>query len=279
MNGQQPDGTYRVEKIEKPQLHVSALGMKCMEAFRRRYIMGEKIPPGVRMIVGTGTHRGVDADMKHKIETGELLPLDAVTDATRDGLNAAWEREGVTLEPEELARGMKLIRGEAVDKAVRLVKLHHTETAPKIKPIHAERAWSLEIAGKPFDFVGQIDIQEEGAVRDTKTSAKTPSADCAEKSLQLKAYAMAVKALDGKIPEKVSLDYLIDNKTPKAATFYYAPDAEDFSLVLNRLDTVAYAMEKGVFVPVEPDHWCCDPKWCGYFDSCKYVRRPKQFAV
>lgn len=279
MNVQQPDGAYRVEKIEKPQLHVSALGMKCMEAFRRRYIMGEKIPPGVRMIVGTGTHRGVDADMKHKIETGELLPLDAVTDATRDGLNAAWEREGVTLEPEELARGMKLIRGEAVDKAVRLVKLHHTETAPKIKPIHAERAWSLEIAGKPFDFVGQIDIQEEGAVRDTKTSAKTPSTDCAEKSLQLKAYAMAVKALDGKIPEKVSLDYLIDNKTTKAATFDYAPDAEDFSLVLNRLDTVAYAMEKGVFVPVEPDHWCCDPKWCGYFDSCKYVRRPKQFAA
>lgn len=279
MNGQQPDGTYRVEKVAKPQLHVSALGMKCMEAFRRSYIMGEKIPPGVRMIVGTGTHRGVDANMKHKIETGELLPLDAVTDATRDGLNAAWEREGVTLDPDELARGMKLIRGEAVDKAVRLVKLHHAETAPKIKPIHAERAWSLEIAGKPFDFVGQIDIQEANGIRDTKTAAKTPSEDCAEKSLQLKSYAMAVKALDGKIPEKVSLDFLIDIKTPKAKTFDYAPDAEDFSLVLNRLDTVAYAMEKGVFVPVEPDHWCCDPKWCGYYSTCKYVRRPKQFAA
>jgi len=279
MNGQQPDGTYRVEKGAKPQLHVSSLGMKCMEQFRRRYILGDKIPPGVRLIVGTGTHKGVDADMKHKIATGELLPLDAVTDATRDGLNAAWEKEGVTLEPDELARGMKIIRGEAVDKAVRLAALHHKETAPKIQPIHAERSWSLEIEGKPFDFVGQIDIQEADMVRDTKTSAKTPSADCAEKSLQLKAYAMAVQALDGKLPKSVHLDYLIDTKQAKAATFDYAPDPEDFDLVLNRLDTVAYAMERGVFVPVEPDHWVCSEKYCGYYSTCKYVRRPKQFAA
>jgi hypothetical protein len=279
MNGQQPDGTYRVEKTEKPQLHVSALGMKCMEAFRRRYIMGEKIPPGVRMIVGTGTHRGVDADMKHKIETGELLPLDAVTDATRDGLNAAWEREGVTLEPEELARGMKLIRGEAVDKAVRLARLHATETAPAINPTHAERPWSLEIKGYPFDLVGRIDIQEADGIRDTKTSGKTPGADCAEKSLQLKAYALAVSRIDGRIPARVTLDYLIDAAAPKAKSFSHQPDAEDFRVVLARVQIIAAAMQAGIFVPVEPDHWCCSAKWCGYFESCRYARRPKQFAA
>jgi hypothetical protein len=264
MLGEQIDGTFKVEKVKKPQLHVSALGMLCMEQFRRRYIEKEIIPPGVALIVGTGTHKGVDVNMHHKIATGQLLPVDAVADAARDGVNQAWDRDGVKLEAEEIAKGIKAVRGEAVDKAVRLATLHHKERAPKILPIHAERPWSLEINGYPLDLVGRLDIQEADSVRDTKTSGKTPAATCAERSLQLKAYALAVKILDGKAPSKVFLDYLIDTKTPKSESFSHEPDFEDFQAVLNRIEVIAAAMEKGVFVPVEPTHWCCDPKWCGY---------------
>jgi hypothetical protein len=262
----------------KPQLHVSALGMKCMEQFRRRYIEREVIPPGVALIVGTGTHKGVDVNMHHKMATGELLPEDAVADAARDGVNLAWDG-GVKLEPEELQRGMKIVRGEAVDKAVRLAKLHHREKAPQINPIHAERPWALEIEGYPIDLVGRLDIQEADTVRDTKTSGKTPADTCAQKSLQLKAYALAVKILDGKPPSRVFLDYLIDTKTPKSATFGHEPDAEDFQAVLNRLEVIAAAMKAGVFVPVEPDHWACSERFCGYHSTCRFVCRPRLFAV
>ncbi|HSW40818.1 MAG TPA: PD-(D/E)XK nuclease family protein [Acidobacteriota bacterium] len=263
----------------KPQLHVSALGMKCMEAFRRRYIEREVIPPGVALVVGTGTHRGVDVNMHYKIETGDLLPIEAVADAARDGVNHAWEKDGVKLEPDEVARGVKAVRGEAIDKAVRLATLHAKEKAPRIFPIHAERPWSLEIKGYPLDLVGRLDIQEADTVRDTKTSGKTPSEDVAEKSLQLKAYALAVQVLDGKAPGKVFLDYLIDTKTPKTATFEHSPDIDDFQAVLNRVEVISMAMTRGVFVPVEPDHWCCSEKFCGYWNTCKYIRRPKQFAA
>jgi RecB family exonuclease len=273
-----PDGTLTVQKIQKPQLHVSALGMLCMEQFRRRYIEKEIIPPGVALIVGTGTHKGVDVNMQHKIQTGELLQAEQVADAARDGVNVAWE-QGVKLEPEELQKGIKLVRGEAVDKAVRLATLHHKEKAPRINPIHAERPFTLEIAGYQFDLAGRIDLQEADSVRDTKTSGKTPAATCAERSLQLKAYALAVKVIDGKAPSKVFLDYLIDTKTPKSESFSHEPDFEDFQAVLNRIEVIAAAMEKGVFVPVEPTHWCCDPKWCGYYATCRYIRRPKQFAA
>lgn len=264
--------------FRKPQLHVSALEMKCMEAFRRRYIENEIIPPGVALIVGTGTHKGVDVNMRHKIETGSLLEVDAVADAARDGVNEAWQR-GVKLEPEEARLGIKVVKGQAVDKAVRLATVHYREKAPKINPIHAERPWTLEINGYPLDLAGRIDIQEPDSVRDTKTSAKTPAAYCAERSLQLKAYALAVKILDGKAPRKVFLDYLIDTKTPKSESFDHEPDGEDYQAVLNRIEVIASAMERGVFVPVEPTHWCCDPKWCGYYPTCRYIRRPKQFAA
>jgi hypothetical protein len=273
-------GELHVEKVvQKPQLHVSALGMMCMEAFRRRYMEGESIPPGIALIVGTGTHKSVDANMHHKIETGELLATDAITDAARDGVNQAWDKDGVKLEPEELQLGIKVVRGQAVDKAVRLATIHHKEKAPRINPTHAERPWTLEIKGYPLDLAGRIDIQEADSVRDTKTSGKTPAENCAQKSLQLKAYALAVRILDGKAPSKVFLDYLIDTKVPKSASFEHEPDSEDFQAVLNRIEIIAMAMQHGVFVPVEPTHWCCDPKYCGYYQTCRYIRRPKQFAA
>lgn len=273
-----PDGTLTVQKIEKPQLHVSALEMKCMEAFRRRYLMNESIPPGIAAIVGTGTHKGIDRNMRHKIETGNLLELDVVADAARDGVNAAWER-GVKLEPEEASLGIKVVKGKAVDKAVRLVTVHHREKAPRINPIHAERSFTLEINGYPLDLAGTIDIQEATAIRDTKTSGKTPAANCAERSVQLKAYALAVWRIDGKMPSQAFLDYLIDTSKPKSESFAHEPNEEDFQAVLNRIEVIATAMKEGVFVPVEPTHWCCDPKWCGYYSTCRYVRRPKQFAI
>jgi hypothetical protein len=263
----------------KPQLHASALEMKCFEAFRRRYIEHEIIPPGVALVVGTGTHRSVERDLSHKIETGELLPAEAVKDHARDGVNQAWEG-GVRLDPEELQKGMKAVKGEAVDKAVRLSILHHGYLAPSLTPTHVERQWSLEIPGYPVDLVGRIDIQEgRSAIRDTKTSGKTPAMDCAEKSVQLKAYALAVKTIDGHEAELVALDYLIDTKIPKIQTCQAKPDAEDYLALLARVESVCLAMEKGVFIPVEPTHWCCHPKWCGYFESCRYVRQPKQFAA
>ena len=147
-------------------------------------------------------------------------------------------------------------------------------------PTAVERKWALELTGYPMDLVGTIDICEgTTAIRDTKTSGKTPSANCADRSLQLKAYALAVWKIDGKIPDGAFLDYLIDNAVPKIASFASEPTKEDFTVLLSRIETLTLAMEKGIFVPVEPTHWCCDPKWCGYYPSCKYVRRPKQFSI
>ena len=281
MLGEQPNGTLVVERMElkKPQLHVSALEMKCPEAFRRRYMENEVIPPGVALIVGTGTHHSIDVNLTAKIQTGSLLSIGEVTDAARDGVNNAWEK-GVKLEGDEALRGVKAVKGEAVDKAVRLATLHATQKAPTLKPTHVERKWVIEMPSSPVDLAGRIDIQEGAvAIRDTKTSGKTPAANCAERSLQLKAYVLAVRTIDGQSPKKAYLDYLIDTAKPKAETFEASPDVQDFNVLLRRVETLTIAMEKGVFIPVEPTHWCCDPKWCGYHSTCRYVRQPKQFAL
>lgn len=279
MLGEQPNGTFKVEKAGKPQLHATAVNMQCGEAFRRRYVENEIIPPGVAAIVGTATDKSVNRNLESKMRDRRLLTQAEISDIARDGLNEAWER-GVKLEPEEAEAGIKVVKGQAVDKAIRLSCLHAKSKAPIIEPIHIQRKWTLELGGYPMDLVGQIDIQELGAIRDTKTTGKTPPDDIADKSIQLTAYALAVEKIDGAAPEKVMLDYLIDNKVPVAKTFESTRTAEDYRVFLNRVEALINAIQKGAFLPVSPDHWMCNTKWCGYANTCKFFTgKPKQFAI
>ena len=69
----------------------SMLGLfsRCQEAFRRRYIEGVKLPPGIAACIGTGMHKGAEANHRQKIESGVDMPLGDIQDAARDGYNAA----------------------------------------------------------------------------------------------------------------------------------------------------------------------------------------------
>lgn len=263
----------------RPQLHATSLNIQCGEAFRRRYLEGEIIPPGVAALVGSATDRAVTKNLQHKITThGDLLPVEDVAETARDSVVAGWQ-SGVKLDADEAALGPAVVKGHAADKAVRLAVLHAQQKAPVIQPTHVQRRWTLELRGFPVDLAGTLDIQEVGSVRDTKTSAKAPSEFAAQTSMQLTAYHLAVGVIDGTPPASVSLDYLVDTKQPKVITLTAVRDRGDYQALLNRVEMIAKAIETGTFLPVSPDHWMCTPKWCGYFDSCRYALRPKTAAV
>src|SRR5688572_33095123 len=95
--------------VKKPHLSFSQLDMlsKCGEQYRRRYVLGERLPPGVAMIVGGAVDKSVNANMTNKKDSGALLPIEQVQDTARDALNSEWERGGVVLQDDERARGLK----------------------------------------------------------------------------------------------------------------------------------------------------------------------------
>jgi hypothetical protein len=271
-----------VLKVErKPQLHVSGLEMlsKCGEQYRRVYVEHERAIPGVAMLVGTSTHKSVTKNLGNKIRDGVLLPLEEIKDAARDALVNEWQG-GVKLDDDEMKEGIAKVKAAAIDKAVRLSALHAVKTAPEIRPTHVERHWVVELPGYPVDLAGAMDIQEGSlSVRDTKTAAKTPSKTIADESLQLTAYALAAKVIDGKCVERVQLDYLIDKAEPEAKAFASTRDDDDFKTLLLRIERAVIATEKGVFIPARETDWWCSPKYCGFHGSCPFVRQPKQFAV
>ena len=75
--------------------HVSAsqLSMycKCGEQYRRRYVEGEIVPPGVALVSGKSVHKAREIDLKHKMATGEDLAVEAVKESARDQVHGAFQ--------------------------------------------------------------------------------------------------------------------------------------------------------------------------------------------
>ena len=261
---------------EKKRLSISQIDMlnRCGEQYRRRYIHGERIPPGISLLVGRATDDSVSRNLQNKIDTGELLEQEEVETIAAEAMATSFVTQEVLFSDEEIQAGIKKVKGQAVDKAVRLSGLHHRSCAPNIEPTHVQRKWVIELENYPMNLTGVIDVQEGlKSVRDTKTSGKSPNADAANDSDQLTMYAMAGKVLDGTIPESLILDYLVDTKKPKVVTLVTERTAEDFTPMLARIENAMAAIDRGVFIPCPQTFWLCNPKFCGYANTCAYYRK------
>ncbi len=147
------------------QLHVSGLQMlsKCGVQFERRYLMGERVPPGWAAVVGTAVDRSVRRNLQNVIDTGAPISDVEAMDTARDALVGEWEKGVFQPEPDET-------QDSGVDAAVNLSALHHREIAPSIKPVRLARSFVLDRNGYDTHLAGESDTDEAAKMRDTKTS-------------------------------------------------------------------------------------------------------------
>jgi len=250
--------------------------IRCGMQWFFRYVEGLKRPPGVALVIGTGVDKGVNLNMEQKMETGNLAELAEVKQKTFETVVNTFEMSEIALDDDEKKKGMQKVKDEAADMAVSLSAVHYQKAAPKIFPVAVQERWELEVDGYPFEtLMGIIDISETNVVRDTKTTKRSPSGGEADKSDQLNFYAYYKKVAEDKNVETV-LDFLVKLKTnPKFVPVYTSrPHTdEDFNRLWEKIDAVSLAIEKEVFLPTLPDNWWCSPKWCGYYDVCKFARR------
>ncbi|MFW6118876.1 MAG: PD-(D/E)XK nuclease family protein [Planctomycetota bacterium] len=269
--------------MKRWRLHWSHLSCyaRCGEQFRRRYVEGEIRAPGIALIAGSATHEGIEAVLKYKQEAGELPELDRGQAAARDYVAREWADGHYRLtgrEVDELG-GPDAARDHTIDTSVGLVECHYVSLADEIQPTAVERPWVVKLKDYPFDLAGQIDVEESGRIRDTKTAARRPSAGQEHTMPQLTMYALAKRVLDGHPPAEIFVDWLVKNKTPVAVSRATHRTVEDFRALLARVEATWRGIEAGVFPPISREEWMCDPRWCGYFYDCKYVRGWKQFAL
>lgn len=267
----------------KPQITSSMLGMFERCGYQWLYRYGAKfglaeseriLPPGVAAVVGTAVHKGVEVNLRHKMEKGILAPIDMVFDASRDSILTTFQAGEVMLSDED-AGDINKVMGEAVDSAVSLSRLHHVEVAPKINPAAIEEPFVLEIQGCEYDLAGRKDIREkDGTIRDTKTKKSSPSSSDGW-TMQTRMYALAEKVERGALPPRITLDYLVNTKTPKlvqlvteAKDMALAPLFDRLNNMVNVIEVSQYVRSKGSemlpLTPADPNSWICTSKWCGY---------------
>jgi hypothetical protein len=286
MLGNQSDGTFKIENLqvaEKPKkrLSISQLEQltKCGVAYEKRYIKHIPSPFGLSLYVGSAVDHAVTRNLEAKMQSGMLLTVNEVGEiAAQKYDREVSEAEEISLKDDEKEIGKVAAIANGQAKAIRLAKLHAIEFAPSIEPIHLQRSLFLELPGYPFDIGGVLDIQEHDRVRDTKTAGKTPAKSVADTSDQLTVYAMLVMFNDGYIPKELTLDYLVDNKTPITKQFTTERTEEDFDVLLRRINVACQAIETGIFLPARESDWWCGPS-CGYYANCAFVKRSRRPAA
>lgn len=244
-----------------PKAHISPtqlnMYLRCPAQYYFRYIEGMILPPKSALTKGKAVHKGQEVNYKQKIETQEDMKLSDIQEVVAAEFESLapeteWEKEE---DP-----------GKVKDETISLASLYHTEVAPKVQPMLVEEEVLIDIPGGQLKgYIDLVDMQEY--IRDTKTTARTPSQDVIEKSLQLSAYSLAYrKEMDR--PEKgVKLDYLVNTKTPKIVTLEGSRTEQDLQRFINIATKVMDAINKQVFYPNQ-DNFMCSEKDCGYWKIC-----------
>jgi putative RecB family exonuclease len=262
--------------MNKPHLSQSQLDTfcKCPEAWRRRYLEGHRIPPGIAALKGSGVHKAAEINFRQKIETHEDLPLDEFREAAADGFDHRVSREDVALTPEESSRGRRLVLAEAKDATVAMAEFHAENQAPEYQPELVEARVRILLSGK-HDLLAVIDLaDDQRRIVDFKNGKRRFSQEDVDGSVQFTAYAAAYQGLKGEPPSSLVQDCIVTTaKGPTRQRVETAREPADFRALGRRIEAVSSAIEAGVFPPAPPGAWWCSAAWCGYHRTCPYVSK------
>lgn len=273
---------------KKPQLHQSGMSrlIKCGVQWELRNVQGVQRPPSFRLHEGTAVHRAAEHALKAKAR-GEAPDAEEVVAVAREALRESLSDKGARLAPDEMADGLKVRNGKAIDFVADLARYYAEAVLPIINPRsedHVEWRWVIELPDRPFDLAGTADVVEaDGTVRDLKTKTASPKSTEADDSAQLTWYAMARDVFDHALPPRLVLDHVV--RTPARRELKHRPQvtvrtAEDVAAEKRRIDRAMSAIQSGVFLPANPDSWYCSAQWCEYYsDGCPFVNGKRVSAA
>lgn len=249
----------------------SMLGMflRCPAQFERRYILGEIIPPGIAARRGSAVHKAAELNHGQKLLSCQDLPAEDLQDVARDEYVRLVKDEGVFIPKEDAGEKDRLL-GAGLDAAVRLTGLYRADLAPLIQPTLVEEKIEADV-GLPVPLIGTIDVLTvDGWMPDLKTADKSKPAGEADNSLQLTFYSGLLAHQTGTWPKRISLEILVNTKEPKRQSLETKRGPEHWRNLLARLEIALAQIQTGLFPPCDPSSWICSPRWCGYWQSCRY---------
>lgn len=241
----------------------------CQEAFRRRYIEGEIIPPAIAMAVGTGVHKAAEINHKQKINSGLDMRLDEILDAAADGFQEEVEQNGVyfTGSTQELYKEL----GKAQDLSVNMAALYGKKIAPQIMPVAAELKIEAQHPDLPIPFSGTIDVVTDNqSIIDLKTARVKWRSGKEHETVQPEIYRFMLHKNYGHDYQFGFHVMAYDGETQ------YIPiknSNQEMGYVVGIVKAMLNSIKSGCYMPAVPGHWICQPAYCGYHASCQVRKK------
>ncbi len=253
----------RVDIMSLPKAYISPsqlnMYLRCPAQYKFRYVDQIILPPRSALTKGKAVHKGQEHNYRQKIDTFRDLKLSEVQEATAAEFEAGAQET-------EWESGEDV--GKIKDDTISLASLYHTEVAPQVQPVLVEEKVTVEFEDADYSLLGFIDVLDnKGFIRDTKTTARTPSEDEITKNLQLTAYSLAHRHIMGTEETGVKLDYLVQTKTPKVVSLEAKRTEQDIKRFLSIVGRVTDAIRAGSYYP-NPGNFMCSEKNCGYWKLC-----------
>lgn len=239
--------------------------LRCPRQWAIVKILGIKAPPDGGLVSGSAMHKGAEHGMRAKMETGKNPNVAEVADVARDDAVAGIERALAQAEETGLREhltGDGLVPAAVIDKAARLAGVWAEKAAPACEPVAVEEEFDAEISG--VRVTGRLDVIEESrAIRDWKTSGKTPPPADVASTVQTEMYAAATG-------RPVNYTYFIDQLRGVKVVTIEVP-SEDLArasrLAADTVAGVAVGIAAGSF-PRKRDGWHCSARWCAFHRGC-----------
>lgn len=249
---------------EVRQYHQSEIQtfLKCGKQWEFRYVQKIRTPPKAALTLGGAVDVGVSHNLAQKVQSKTDLPLNDVLDA----FSSEFDSRAPETEWDESDAGAQK------DMGAMLVRAHHMNLAPLIKPASVQETFVIETdAG--FNIGGTIDhTEEDGTIVDTKTSKNRYSEDAVFRAIQPTTYDFAYLALRGKRSAGFRYDVLLKPSARKPADVQQVRGQvtdEDHAWLFNTIGNVDKAIKAGVAIPAPEGAWWCSKDWCGYWSMCK----------
>jgi CRISPR/Cas system-associated exonuclease Cas4 (RecB family) len=263
------------KKLHLPSGHLSTSQvrkyLKCPRQYELRYVNKLTESIGAGLVMGRAFHKGLqDATFKKALD-GEILPTDDVLDiyATAfqdeiDNSDVDWADDN----PDETKdNGAEMLHKYYEEIGINTIPRLDSEGIP-----YAERNHTFEIVpGLKVKVVMDI-IEENGIVRDYKTSKKSPSAKVIDETIQLPTYALAYRDMFGEKETAVGLDYAVNLKREKKVMRLETEGPIDDGRIERVKQTfvgVAQSISAGIFYPNEESNAC---GYCSFNQICKKIK-------
>lgn len=255
---------------------------RCSFKYMLKYEMGFKSPPNVNMARGSAGHTTLEINAKHKMKTGEDLPVDVV----QDRFNTQFDNEMQSVEEVEVDPST------VKDETQKIIKKYIEEEAPLVKPLAVELEFLLPVEKGEEDqitippIMGFIDVIQErietgqSEMLDRKFPTQKPrnSQDKADISDQITVYDMALTVAETPTDLIGYENYIPPTKTigARIERFYRTPSfmlpearAARHARLRYKLRTMYDMIQQKIFRPVD------DPAVC---NGCE-VRRMCQYSL